>query len=261
MTSTYQIVKIISWSTFRQGLRSRLFFLALTSVCAVFLLGNVFRNFSDKENLELRLILETGLALSALVVLGTALLLACRGVGHGDERASHQALFALPISRDGVYWGHLSGICMTLATFTTAMAIAMIAVVAWRFGHWRWSLLVHFFTLYIEGVLLAAIASFVALGRSTIVAFFSTLAIAIIAHAESVVLHLSKESGHLVLQWFVSFAVRLMPALGALDVKAVAVRDLTIPWSRLAWALGHSAIYLIVILALSSQLRKRVEGA
>ena len=259
--STLKIIKIISWSTFRQGLRSRLFFLALTAVCAVFLLGNVFRNFSDKANLELRLILETGLALSALVVLGTALLLSCRGVGHGDERASHQALFALPISRDGVYWGHLTGICFTLATFTMAMAFAMIAVVAWRFGHWRWSLLVHFLTLFVEGVLLAAISSLIALSRSTIVAFFSSMAIAIIAHAESVVLHLSRESGHMLLEGVVTVAVKLMPALGALDVKAVAVRDLPIPWIRLSGALGHSAVYLLVILLLSSYVRKRVEGA
>ncbi len=261
MTETLRIVRIISWSTFRQGLRGRLFFLALTAVCAVFFLGNVFRNFSDKANLELRLVIETGLALSALVVLGTALLLACRGIGYGDERASHQALFALPISRNGVYWGHLTGIWLTLATFTTAMAVAMVAVVAWRFGHWRWSLLVHFFTLFLEGALLAAIASFIALGRSTIVAFFSTLAIAIIAHAEGVVTHLAKESGHMLLDWFATAFVKILPALAALDVKAVAVRDLAIPWSRLAWGVGHSLLYLTVVLLLASFVRERVEGA
>ena len=254
-------VGIVAWSTFKQGLRGRLFFLTLTSVIAVFLLGNVFRNFATKANLELRLILETGLALSALVVLGTAILLACRGLGQGDERASYQVLFSLPISRDSIYWGHLSGIALTLAAFTSFMALSLIVVLFWRFGIWRSALLLHFFTLFVEGMILSVIASFLALGRSTVVAFFGTLAIAIVAHAESLVLHLAKDSGHFLIDLAVTISSKFLPALAALDMKVFAVRDLPIPWSRFAWAMGHSLIYVVVLLFLSSLLRRRIEGA
>lgn len=258
MNSRMRVLQTIALSTFRQGLRGRMFFLVLTATVSIFMLGTVFRGFAGKANLELRLILETGLALSAFVILGTAIILSCRGLGEGSDGASYQTLFSLPIDRDGVHWGHLAGIAMTLCAYTVAMAVAMSIVLYWRFSVWRWSLIVHFGTIFVEGVMLAAIASLVALGKSTVVTFFATLAIAIIAHTEGVVLHLARESHDVMLEGAAWVVVRLLPCFASLDIKAVAVRDLYIPWGRLSWALLHCVLYLGILLVLASLVRRRL---
>lgn len=260
MVETLRLAWILARTTFRQGLRGRMGFLAAAVGLAVVGLGNVFRRFEQNRELELRLVLESGLALSALLVLGTAVLLGSREVGQGADRRSVQALLTLPVARSGLYLGRYLGVCLTLLVYAAGLALAMQAVLWGRFGVVRVALGVHFATLFLEGAILAALASLLALGGSTVVAFFATVAIGLLAHAERVVMHLAAESGHAVLQLAASLGTAFLPAVGSLDVKAAVVRDLPVPWDLLRVGVAHGGLYLAAVLALGAAAYRRVEA-
>jgi hypothetical protein len=233
-------------------------FFILSAVLFIFFLGNIFKNFADKANLELRLILETGMAFSALVVLGTAVLIACQGLGKSDDKNSYNIMFAMPINRDGIYLGYLSGLWLTVFTYSIVMAIALMSVVYFRFDVVNYGILLHFFTLFLEGVVLAAIAFLFSLTGSNVVSFFLAIAIAIISHAEGVVLHLAKESSNWALEFFVPWLVKLLPSLGALNVKSVVVRGIPVQWEQLGLGILHNVVYVMVLLLLIFIVRRRL---
>jgi len=259
MTDRFRAAGLIASATFRNGLRGRVALLALASVVAVALLGTVFGNFSESRGLEMRLILELGLALSALLVLGTALLLSCRGIGLGEERHAVQALLSLPIPRQTVLLGNLMGTSLTLLLYSTVMATAMSCLTLWRFGEWRWALWVHFGSLFLEGVVVAAIATLLSLTGSSVISFFATLAICVAAHAESVIVQLAHDSKSIVLDVIIGTVTKFLPSFAGLDVKASAVRDLPIPWEQFGWAVGHALVYLVFIGLLAGRLFRRTE--
>lgn len=263
MMQIFSTAKIIALSTYKKGLRGRLLFFILSAVFFIFFLGNIFKNFADKANLELRLILETGMAFSALVVLGTAVLIACQGLGKHDDKSSYNIMFAMPLNRDGIYLGYLSGLWLTVFTYSAVMAAALMLVVYHRFDVWNYSILLHFLTLFIEGVVLSTVAFLFSLTGSNVVSFFLAIAIGMISHAEGVVLHLAKESSNVVMEVLIPWLVKLLPSLGALNVKSVAVRGVAVNWEQLGLGICHNLVYVLVLLFLIFIMRRRLgqEGA
>ena len=241
------IVIAIATAGFRRGLRGRLGLVAVASLVGIGGLGLVFHQFADRATLEYRLITETGLALSAILVLGTSLLLACRGLGTDDDRHAVHALLALPIPRPGIILGHLVGIWLTLAVYSLALTLSLTAVLYLRFGFLRPALFLHMLTLFVEGCALATFATLIALGGSTIVAFFGTIALAFVTHAEATVVHLVQRTAIPALDAVVATLYRLLPAFAALDVKASTVREVPIPWSQLAWGLPSVLLWTIAV--------------
>jgi len=259
MERALRVIRILAVASFRRGLRGRLGLLALAGVLGMFMLGTVFSRFDKNLGLELRLVLETGLAASALLVLGTALLLSSRGFGHGEDTRFAQVLVALPVSRRALFLGHFGGLVLTLATYSAGTGLALAATVWWRFGIWRNELLVHFGTLFVEAVLLAAVVSLVARWGSAVVAFFTGLAVALIAHAEAVVAHLGESGTSAALDFLIRMVLKLLPDLAGLDVRASAVRGVAVKWAALAPALAHAALYLIAVLWIATALFERQE--
>lgn len=251
MISTGHTLVAVAGATFRQGLRGRLGLLAAAALLAVLGLGSVFQQFADRASLEMRLVTETGLALSAVLVLGTALLLACRGLGNDEDRHAVHALLALPLPRHGILLGHLTGIWLTLALYTAAMTASLAGVIWWRFGVLRPGLVVHMATLFTEGCVLATVASLLALGGSAVVAFFGAAAVAFLAHTEPTVAYLVRQTTIPSLETVVSTVYRLLPGLASIDVKACAVRDLPIPWTRLGWGAGSLSLWVAAVAVIS----------
>ena len=233
--------------------------LALASVVGTILLGTVFSRFDNNLGLELRLVLETGLAASALLVLGTALLLGCRGFGQGEDERFAQVLVALPVSRRSLFLGHFGGLVLTLATYAAGTGLALLITVWWRFGIWRNELVIHYGTLFVEGVLLAALVSLFSRSGSAVVSFFGGLAVALIAHAEGVVEHLGHDSSSVALDFLIRMGLKATPDLAGLDVRSAAVRGIAVEWGRLAPALGHAALYVTAVLCLACVIFERQE--
>jgi len=269
MIDILSTARIIALSTFKEGLRGRLLFFIFSAVLFIFLLGNIFSNFADKQNLELRLILETGMAFSALVVLGTAVLIACQGLGKHDDSGSYRIMFAMPLNRDGIYLGYLGGLWLTVLTYSIVMAVALMIVVGYRFDVFRYTIPLHFFTLFIEGMVLSTVAFLFSLSRSNVVSFFMALAIGIMAHAEGVIIHLASQSSSIIMERVVPFLVNALPALGSINVKSSAVRDLPltweattncVTWGQFALGIGHNLLYVFILLVLISIVRRFIEA-
>jgi hypothetical protein len=259
VNSSIKTASIVALSTFKQGLRGRLLFFILSAVTFIFVLGTGFSKFATKANLELRLVLETGMAFSALVVLGTAVLIACQGLGRNDDRGCYRLMFAMPLNKDGVYFGYLSGLWMTVFTYSAVMAVALSTVVYWRFGIFRVAIPLHFLTLFIEGAVLSSLAFLFSLSGSTVVSFFLAIAFGIIAHAEGVVLHLATESTHKLVSFIVPYLVRFLPALRSMSVKSEAVRDLAVNYHNLGWGIAYNLIYIAAVVVGLFLVRRAME--
>lgn len=260
MGESLRTCRTLAMSTFRRGLRGRMAFLMIVSILTIIALGHVFRGFQENRGLEMRLVLEMGLALSTFVVLGSALLLASQGPSLGADRRSLLPLLALPVPREAIYLGSILGFAATLAVYCLGLASTLSIVLWWRFSTFRWALLLHFGTLFLEALVLVSIAGLLSLGRSPIVAFFGTSAVALLSHGESLVRNLLRDSPSWGLSQLVPFLLHFLPNLSVIDVKGAAVAGRAVEPLPLVQGSVHLLLYIAVVLVLASQIYRRREA-
>lgn len=242
----------IALATLRGGLRGRLSLLLLASLGTFLLLGSLFRRFQDNRALEMRLVLEGGMALSVVLVLGTALLLASRGLTRPEETSARRVLLSLPMNRNTVLLGHLFGTLILIFLYTLGMGLALLAVMRWRFGVWQPGLPIWALTLYVEAVVLVLVTTLFSTLGSGHFAFLAGGGWALMAHAEGTLRHLAAHSGNSFLEGLIRSLILVLPALESLSVRTEVVRELPIALGPLAVGIAHCLGYSLVVYGATS---------
>lgn len=249
----------IARTTFRHGLRGRLSLLGIFSLGGILALGNLFRGFEQNLALELRLVQEVGMTLVAVILLGSALFLASRGITDPAKAPAYRTLLSLPFDRETILLGHLLGTLSILLLQALVLALALVLTLRWRFGFWHFEMLVWSATLYLEAVILVLVTTFFGMLGSSLFAFLAGGGWMLIAHSEQTLRHLAERSGNILLETLGRVLVASLPALRGMAIRTEVVRRLSLPWSELSWAVVHSVAYCLVVFWITCQVFRRRE--
>lgn len=255
------VIGRIALTFFRMGLRGRLRLLFTIALLAVPLLGTLFARFEMDRRLEERLVTEAALMLAASVIVITAISSGAAGLAPGPEVRMLQPFLTLPVPRRAILLGHELGVAGTVALYTAVLGLSIGGLLEMRFSSGLIPLAIHFFTLFLEAVILAAIASLLAQVGSTLFAYMATLLIAGLSHASGMIQHLVQDSSQAFLDRLVSLVTVLLPDLQGLDVRASVVRDLPVPWDSVLPSVAHGLLYLLTITLIAGRIFERREMA
>jgi ABC-type transport system involved in multi-copper enzyme maturation permease subunit len=258
-------VRAISWiavSVFRESVRDRvpynLVIFAVLLIASSFLIGQL------TAGQDVKIIKDLGLAATALFGLFIAIFIGIGLVSKEVERRSIYPLLAKPISRPQLVIGKYVGLVLTLAVNVSVMTVAVYAVLAYM--TWTVSpemrsvwdapgvdpaMLKAVFLIFVELMLITAIALFFSTFSSPILSAGFTLALYIVGHFNRELRNLDQVLQSQTAARIAQAIYHVVPDLSAFDVKTEVVHGLPVSGGYLALTTAYGAFYIAAILLVS----------
>ena len=254
-----QAVRYIAVNVFRESVRDRvpynLVIFAILLISASYLLGQL------TAGQDIKIIKDLGLAATSVFGLFIAIFIGIGLVSKEVERRSIYALLAKPISRPQLIAGKYAGLVLTLAVNVLVMTVALyivLAVISWNASpemRAAWEapaldpqLLKALLLIFIELMLITAIALFFSTFSSPILSAALTFGLYIVGHFNADLKNFELVVDSKPAAWLARGLYHVLPDLSAFDVKMQVVHGLTVPAGYLASAAGYGAMYIGALL-------------
>jgi Cu-processing system permease protein len=253
-------IRCIALSVFRESIRDRvpynLVLFAVLLMAASFFLGQL------TAGQDIKIIKDLGLAATALFGLFIAIFIGIGLVSKEVERRSIYALLAKPISRQQLVLGKYAGLVLTLAVNVAVMTLALYAVLAYM--TWTtpgplqtsWDapgidprLLKAVFLIFVELMLVTALALFFSTFSTPLLSAVLTLGLYIVGHFNADLRNFERVVESRSAAWLARALYHVLPDLSAFDVKTQAVHGLYVPAGYLALTAGYGVVYIALLLA------------
>ena len=253
-------IRCIALSVFRESIRDRvpynLVLFAVLLMAASFFLGQL------TAGQDIKIIKDLGLAATALFGLFIAIFIGIGLVSKEVERRSIYALLAKPISRQQLVLGKYAGLVLTLAVNVAVMTLALYAVLAYM--TWTtaaplqtsWDapgidprLLKAVFLIFVELMLVTALALFFSTFSTPLLSAVLTLGLYIVGHFNADLRNFESVVESRSAAWLARALYHFLPDLSAFDVKTQVVHGLNVPAGYLALTAGYGVLYIAVLLA------------
>jgi ABC-type transport system involved in multi-copper enzyme maturation permease subunit len=177
------------------------------------------------------------------------------------ERRSIYALLSKPISRPQLILGKYAGLVLTLAVNVTVMTVALYAVLAYMTWatppHLKagWdapgvdpALLKALFLIFVELMLITALALFFSTFSTPILSAVLTLGFYVVGHFNADLKHFEQVVESKTAAWLARGLYHVLPDLSAFDVKTQVVHGLAVPGGYLALTTGYGLLYITLLL-------------
>ena len=254
-----QAVRHIAVNVFRESVRDRvpynLVLFAILLISASYLLGQL------TAGQDIKIIKDLGLAATSIFGLFIAIFIGIGLVSKEVERRSIYALLAKPISRTQFIFGKYAGLVLTLAVNVTVMTMALYIVLAaltwsaspelrasWEAPGVDPQLLKAVLLIFVELMLITAIALFFSTFSSPILSAALTFGLYIVGHFNSDLKNFELVVDSKPAAWLARGLYHVLPDLSAFDVKMQVVHGLSVPAGYLASAAGYGAVYIAALL-------------
>ena len=206
---------------------------------------------------DVKIIKDLGLAATAVFGLFIAIFIGIGLVSKEVERRSIYGLLAKPISRPQLILGKYAGLVLTLAVNVTVMTVALYAVLAYM--TWTtapalqtaWDapgidprLLKSVFLIFVELMLITALALFFSTFSTPLLSAALTLGLYIVGHFNADLRNFEKVVESKTAAWLARGLYHLLPDLSAFDVKTQVVHGLEVPAGYLALTAGYGFLYI-----------------
>jgi Cu-processing system permease protein len=253
-------ISCIALSVFRESIRDRvpynLVLFAVLLMAASFFLGQL------TAGQDVKIIKDLGLAATALFGLFIAIFIGIGLVSKEVERRSIYALLAKPISRQQLVLGKYAGLVLTLAVNVAVMTLALYAVLAYM--TWTtapplqtsWDapgidprLLKAVFLIFVELMLVTALALFFSTFSTPLLSAVLTLGLYIVGHFNADLRNFESVVESRSAAWLARALYHFLPDLSAFDVKTQVVHGLDVPAGYLALTAGYGVLYIALLLA------------
>jgi ABC-type transport system involved in multi-copper enzyme maturation permease subunit len=261
-------VRCIAISVFRESVRDRvpynLVVFAILLIASSFLLGQL------TAGQDVKIIKDLGLAATALFGLFIAIFIGIGLVSKEVERRSIYPLLSKPISRPQFIVGKYAGLVLTLAVNVSVMTLAMYAVLsyltytfppevrsAWDAPGLDPSMLKAVFLIFVELMLITAIALFFSTFSTPLLSAGFTLALYIVGHFNRELRNLDQVVGSPVVGQIARGLYHIVPDLSAFDVKTQVVHGLPVPAGYLLFTTAYGAVYIAAILLVATVIFSR----
>ena len=255
-------VSRIAVSVFRESVRDRvpysLVLFALLLIGSSFLLGQL------TAGQDVKIIKDLGLAATAVIGLFIAIFIGIGLVSKEVERRSIYALLAKPISRPQLILGKYTGLVLTLAVNVAVMTIALYAVLAYM--TWTESevfqsawdapgidpaLLKAVFLIFVELMLITAIALFFSTFSTPLLSAALTFGLYIVGHFNADLRNFEQVVDSRAAAWLARGLYHVLPDLSAFDVKTQVVHGIAVPAGYIAAQTAYGVTYIAVLLLIA----------
>jgi ABC-type transport system involved in multi-copper enzyme maturation permease subunit len=252
----------IAVSVFRESVRDRvpynLVLFAVLLIASSFFLGQL------TAGQDVKIIKDLGLAATAVFGLFIAIFIGIGLVSKEVERRSIYALLAKPISRPQLILGKYAGLVLTLAVNVAVMAAALYVVL----GYMTWmesaefqaawdapgvdpALLKAVFLIFVELMLITAVALFFSTFSSPMLSAALTFGLYIVGHFNADLRNFENVVDSRAAAWLARALYHVLPDLSAFDVKTQVVHGLAVPGGYLVLTTGYGLLYIAALLVAS----------
>ena len=173
-------VKGIAVNTFRESARNKMFYL-LVFFGILFALSSKLVSFLTIGD-AMKVLKDTGLAAINFFCVLIAIFTGINLVYKEIEKKTVFNILSKPVSRDEFIIGKFLGLALTMLTALGAMAIIFFAFVALSGGGFDWGILLYFFMLGLELLVITAISLLFSSFTTPILSFIFTVSLYLIGH-------------------------------------------------------------------------------
>lgn len=244
-------VLVIAANTFRENRRDRVLYVLVFFAAAMILAGVVVGELSPFE--QAKVLLDLGQAAMSLMGSLIAIFLGIGLVSREVERRTIYVIVAKPVSRTQFLVGKVLGLTLTLTASLGLMAVILLAVSIGYGARPTVALLESVFLLWVELVLLIAIAvTFASFSSTTTLAAMFTVGVWILGQIVGDLAALAAKSESMLTKAVLSFFYWVLPDLSLFDAKARATYGIAIPLTEVAAVAGYGLAYTAALLCLAS---------
>ena len=252
-------VSSVAINVFRESVRDRVPYNLV--LFAVLLIGSSFLLGQLTAGQDVKIIKDLGLAATSIFGLFIAVFIGIGLVSKEVERRSIYSLLAKPVSRPQFIAGKYAGLALTLLVNVTIMALALYAVLGYL--TWRESevvqsgwdapgtdpaLLKAFFLIFIELMLVTAIALFFSTFSTPILSAALTLGLYVAGHFNADLKNFEVVVDAKPVIWLARGLYHVLPDFSAFDVKTQVVHGLPVSYGYIASTAGYGALYIAALL-------------
>jgi len=252
-------IRSVAVHVFKESVRDRvpynLVLFAVLLIASSFLLGQL------TASQDIKIIKDLGLAATSVFGLFIAIFIGIGLVSKEVERKSIYSLLAKPISRPQFIVGKYAGLVLTLAVNVAVMTVAVYLVL----GYMTWAesaafkagwetpgpdpaLLKAVFLIFVELMLVTAIALFFSTFSSPILSAALTFGLFVVGHFNADLKHFDRVVRSRPAAWLARGLYHALPDLSAFDVKTEVVHGLPVQAGYLLATAGYGALYIAALL-------------
>ena len=249
----------IALSVFRESVRDRvpynLVLFAVLLIASSFLLGQL------SAGQDVKIIKDLGLAATSVFGLFIAIFIGIGLVSKEIDRRSIYSLLSKPVSRPQFIAGKYAGLVLTLAVNVAVMTLALYAVL----GYMTWTasstvksawdapgldprLLLALFLIFVELMLVTAVAMFFSTFSTPLLSAALTFGIYVAGHFNTELRNFDQVVSSKPAAWLARAMYHLLPDLSALDVKIQVVHGLPVGAGYVLWTAGYGVAYITALL-------------
>ncbi len=253
----------IAINVFRESVRDKvlynLVFFALLLIGASYLIGQL------TAGQDVKIIKDLGLSATSVFGLFISIFIGIGLVSKEVERRSIYSLLAKPIRRHQLVLGKYAGLTLTLAVNVAIMAVALYAVLgymSWGVGaqvQQAWdapaldpALVTAVALILMELMLVTAIALFFSTFSTPILSAAFTFGLYVVGHFRSDLRHFPDVGDSPAAARLARGLYWVLPNLAQFDVKADVVHGHEVPLGYLGMTTAYAALYIAMLLVLSS---------
>jgi Cu-processing system permease protein len=264
------VLRAIALSVFRESVRDRVFYNLL--LFAVLLVGAAVLIGQMTAGQDLKIIKDLGLAATSFFGLFIAVFVGIGLVWKEVERRSVYSLLSKPVRRPELVLGKYLGLAFTLLVNVVVMAVVLYALMAFmhvtanegvRAG-WETeapaldpALLKSFLLIYVQLLLVTAIALFFSTFAGPMVSMALTFGFYVIGHFNADLKHFDAVVASAPLVWLLRALYYLLPNLAPFDISAKVVHGQPVPAGYLLMTIGYAAVYITTLLVAASVIFSR----
>jgi Cu-processing system permease protein len=258
----------VALSVFRESVRDRVFYNLL--LFAVLLIGASALIGQMTAGQDVMIIKDLGLSATSLFGLFIAVFVGIGLVWKEVERRSVYSLIAKPVRRMELVLGKYIGLAFTLLVNVSIMAGVLYLLLAymqwtsppalrssWEAPATDPALLKAFLLIYVQLLLVTAIALFFSTFSSPMLSAALTFGCYAIGHFNADLKHFDAVVTSTPVVWMLRALYYLLPNLAPFDVTAQVVHGQAVPAGYMAMTVAYAAIYVAVLLSAASYIFAR----
>jgi ABC-type transport system involved in multi-copper enzyme maturation permease subunit len=236
-------VKGIAVNTFRESARNKMFYL-LVFFGILFALSSKIVSFLTLGD-AMKVLKDTGLAAINFFCVLIAIFTGINLVYKEIEKKTVFNILSKPVSRDKFIIGKFLGLALTMLMALGAMAVIFFVFVALSGGGFDWGILLYFFMLGLELLVIVAISLLFSSFTTPILSFIFTVSLYLIGHVMWTFNEFKSLLKAPAWKAFVQVLYYLLPNLDKFNIK----NDVVLGTALNPWTLLFSSLYALAYIA------------
>jgi ABC-type transport system involved in multi-copper enzyme maturation permease subunit len=242
-------IRVIALNTFREAVRDRILYLLLFFAALSIGLSRVLALLTVGD--RIKIIKDVGLASISFFGALMAILIGTGLVYKEIEKRTIFTLLSKPIRRHEFLLGKYFGLVLTLAVMLACMGVIFLALVFLQTGTVELKLLAAIYFIFIELILITAVALLFSCFSTPILSSLFSLAFYVIGHfswsLETLIKKVHPGLGKTLLRGLAA----VLPDLETFNIKTEVVHNIPLPASLLLTATAYGLVYAAFVLTLA----------